>query len=116
MNNLEIPIFKKSYDLYKTLHECRQAAPKRDRYTIYERCEQGTLDVIENILMASGQPKKEKAPTLEQASLKLNMLRVFIRLLKDVKAIDLKKYANLENTIDEIGRMLGGWIRSIKTE
>jgi len=43
------------------------------------------------------------------------MLRVFIRLLKDVKTIDNKKYVTLENIVDEIGRMLGGWIKSCKT-
>lgn len=45
---------------------------------------------------------------------KLNVLRVLIRLTKDVKAIDNKKYIALETNIDEIGRMLGGWIRSTK--
>jgi len=36
--------------------------------------------------------------------------------MKDVKTIDGKKYMNLESVVDEIGRMLGGWIRSIKTD
>ncbi len=50
----------------------------------------------------------------QRASLKLNMLRVSIRLMKDVKAIDSKKYVALESVVDETGRMLGGWIRSTK--
>jgi len=53
--------------------------------------------------------------TLKEASLKLNVLRVFVRLLKDIKAIDSKKYVTLETMVDEIGRMLGGWIRSSKS-
>ena len=35
--------------------------------------------------------------------------------MKDVKAIDAKKYVALESIVDEIGRMLGGWIRSTKS-
>ena len=35
------------------------------------------------------------------------MIRVFIRLMKDVKAIDAEKYVALESIVDEIGRMLG---------
>lgn len=116
MNDFDIPIFKKSYDLYKTFHEYRKLVPKQDRFTVSERCEQAILDVLENIMIASGKQRKEKLPALEQASLKLNMLRVFVRLMKDVKAVDGKKYIILENIIDEIGRMLGGWIRSTKTE
>ncbi len=116
MNDFDIPIFKKSYDLYKTLHEYRKIIPKKDRFTVFERCENAMLDILEAILLASSQKKEEKAPTLEQASLKLNVLRVFVRLLKDIKAIDMKKYVTLESMIDEIGRMLGGWIRSTKSD
>lgn len=115
MNDFDIPIFKKAYDLYKLFHEYRKVVPKQDRFTIFERCEHLILDLIENILQASGEQKQEKMPTLQRASLKLNMLRVFIRLMKDVKAIDSKKYVTLESVVDEIGRMLGGWIRSTKS-
>ena len=114
MNEFDIPIFKKAYELYKTFHGYRKTVPKQDRFTIFERGEELVLDVLENILLASSQQKKEKASTLERASLKLNMLRIFIRLMKDVKTIDSKKYVNLEAMVDEIGRMLGGWIRSTK--
>ena len=114
MNDFDIPIFKKAYDLYKLFHEYRKLVPKQDRFTIFERCEHLILDLIENILQASGEQKQEKMPTLQRASLKLNMLRVFVRLMKDVKAIDSKKYVALEGVVDEIGRMLGGWIKSTK--
>jgi hypothetical protein len=116
MNDFDIPIFKKSYDLYKTFNEYRKLVPKQDRFTVFEKSECAILDVLESIMKASGEQKKEKLPTLEKASLKLNMLRVFIRLMKDTKTIDAKKYMILESVIDEIGRMLGGWIRSVKAE
>ena len=116
MNNFEIPIFKKSYDLYKLFNEYRKFVPKQDRYTIFERSECALLDVLESIMKASGEQKKEKLPTLERASFKLNMLRMFIRLMKDIRTIDSKKYMTLESSMDEIGRMLGGWIRSVKSE
>lgn len=34
--------------------------------------------------------------------------------MKDIKTLDIKKYVTIEASIDEIGRMLGGWIRSAK--
>ena len=114
MNEFDIPIFKKSYDLYKLLHEYRKLIPKHDRFTIFERCETVALNIIQGILRASGLRGRDKTPTLEEVSLNLNLLRVFIRLLKDVKAIDSKKYITLESAVDEIGRMLGGWIKSTK--
>jgi hypothetical protein len=114
MDEFDIPIFKKAYTLYKDFYGIRSSVSKQDRYTIYLRCENAILDVIEAILKAGSESKIDKLPTLEYGSLKLNLLRVLIRLLKDVKAINIKKYSTLEENIDEIGRMLGGWIKSTK--
>lgn len=115
MPELDIPIFKKAYELYKLFHEYRKVVSKQDRFTIFERCENLIMEVTEGIIKAGTEQKPAKVATLEHTSLKLNMLRVFIRLMKDVKVIDNKKYVTLENIVDEIGRMLGGWIKSSKT-
>lgn len=114
MDDFDIPIFKKAYDLYKLFYQYRLIVPKQDRYAIWQTSEKVLLEVLEELLTASHLYKQEKLPILEKVSLKLNMLRIFIRLTKEVKAIDIKKYVALEEAVDEIGRMLGGWIRSVK--
>ena len=114
MDEFDIPIFKKTYELYKEFYSFRHAVSKQDRYTIWQRCENLILDILENILWASQLSKTEKFPILEKSSLKLNFLRVFIRLCKETRVIDNKKYILFEEDIDEIGRMLGGWIKSTK--
>lgn len=114
MDTFDIPIFRKAYDLYRTFYGYRTAINKQDRYTIWQKCEGIILEILESILLASQKFKAEKIPVLEEASVKLNFLRVFLRLMKDVKTIDLKKYIVLEASVDEIGRMLGGWIKSSK--
>lgn len=86
--------------------------PKAERFTLYERCENAILDMIETILEAGYSKSAQKIVVLERASVKLNIVRFFIRLLKETRSIDIKKYTMLQELIDEIGRMLGGWIRS----
>ena len=114
MDEFDIPIFRQSYDLYKSFHTFRSLVPKKDRYTIWQKCESLLLDIIEGVLYANQISKTERLPVLEKTSVKLNLLRVFIRLMKDTKAIDNKKYISFETLIDEIGRQLGGWIKSTK--
>jgi hypothetical protein len=111
MNEIDIPILKKSYELYKTFHEYRKVVPKQDRFSIYQRSEEIILDIIEAFFKA-GSKTSGKQVVLDEASAKLNTLRMLIRLMKDTKAFDTKKYTTLQGMIDEIGRMLGGWIRS----
>jgi hypothetical protein len=112
MDNLDIPILKKTYEVYSLFHDYRKVVSKSDRFTIYERSENLIIDLVELFLEAGYSKSVSKSSTLEKASVKLNTLRFFIRLMKETKVIDLKKYTALQEKIDEIGRMLGGWIRS----
>lgn len=114
MEELDIPILRKCYELYKFFYSLRNLVSKADRYTLWQRVENLILDVLEEILLASQLSKLEKLPHLERVSAKLNMLRLFLRLAKDTKVLDLKKCLQLQEIVDEIGRMLGGWMKSIK--
>lgn len=75
MSELDIPIFKKSYDLYRVFYGYRLDVAKQDRYTLWQRCEDSLLAVIELILLASQSGPKDKLPILERASVRLNLLR-----------------------------------------
>lgn len=86
--------------------------PRKDKYTLGQKCEIAILEVLESIIMASNLPKQEKLPVLKQASMKLDLVRVFLKLARDVKALENKKYQLLESQTEEIGRMLGGWIKT----
>ncbi len=110
---IDIPIFKKSYDFYKAFYIFRTTIPKIDKYAIWQKAENLAIEIIEGIMTASYKSKFEKSAVLEKVSLNLNLLRVLLRLMKEVKTIDNKKYTALEEILDEIGRMLGGWIRSL---
>jgi hypothetical protein len=112
MNDLDIPILNKSFELYKTFHDYRKVVPKTERFTIYERSENLILEVIELLIEAGYLPRTNKVGILEQASVKLNTLRLLIRLMKESQTFDTKKYVTLQEIIDDIGRQLGGWIRS----
>jgi hypothetical protein len=116
MDDLDIPILRRAYELYKTFHGLRSVVSKADRYTLWQRAENLILDIIESILLASHLSKSEKLPHLERVSAKLNVLRIFLRLTKDTKLLDLKKCLLLQEIVDEIGRMLGGWMKSIKEQ
>lgn len=113
MQEFDIPIFKKIYELYKNFYSFRSSIPKQDRYTLWQKCENILLEILENILLASQMSKEEKSSVLKKASLQLNLFRIFIRLAKEVKTIDNKKYVLLQENTNEVGRMLGGWIKSI---
>lgn len=54
-----------------------------------------------------------KVHSLYQLSHQLDLLKMLIRLAKEIKVIDLKKYAEIQTILQESGKMLGGWIKSV---
>jgi hypothetical protein len=54
---------------------------------------------------------QDKVSSLYDVSTKLDILRIYMRLAKDLRLLDLKKYETTAVHITEIGRMLGGWIK-----
>lgn len=109
----EVPILKKTIELYCTYYGYLQLFPKKDKYTLGATCERYIISVVELLLEASYAPKERKRDRIAAANTKFEALKVFVRILKQLKIIDQKKYLTLQASIQEIGRMLGGWLRSL---
>lgn len=57
---------------------------------------------------------ERKIQYLEKSIVSIDILKILIRLAKDIQALDNKKYLQLQEQLQEIGRMLGGWKKSIR--
>ena len=110
---LDIPIFIKLYDFYKNLCQSIETFPKTKRYGLGLKLDQISLELIELIIRASYLQREQKLPILEKSVVSADLLKILLRLAKDNKAIDNKKYLQLESNLQEIGRMIGGWKRSL---
>lgn len=108
----EAPILQKSVDLYKELYEDTKTFPKKDQYLLGKKCEEAVLDFLECILFAASSSREPKLQALQKANAKFDLLKVLLRIARELKMIDNKKYLSLETKIQEIGRQLGGWIKS----
>jgi len=110
----EIPLLQKIYDFYRELYLATEKMPKKDKYTLGEKMSKTSLDIMELLIIASSASKEEKMSILARADAKLELLKMLVRLAEEIKSISTKKYLNLQEKLQEIGRMLGGWIRSLK--
>ena len=110
---LDIPIFHKVYELYKLLHSYHHFIPKSQRYTLWQKCENATLMLLEVLIETSHQHGPDRLQSLYYISNKLDFFKVLIRLAKETHTVDLKQYVAIQEIIQEVGRMLGGWIKSV---
>jgi hypothetical protein len=109
----DIPIIQKTYDLYKLFYQYSLNFPKKERFGIGKRCEDKIMDLIEGLIKASKARREYKKTLLYEISLQLDTLKIFIRLMKELAILDIKKYTQIQEYIHEIGKMLGGWIKSL---
>ena len=112
--NLDIPIFIKICDFYKLLSQLLLSFPKSKRYTLGQRIDQISLATIELVITAGYTPREQKLALLQKTSIKIDLLKILLRLSLETKCIDNKKYQLIANHLVEIGKMVGGWIKSVK--
>lgn len=105
----EIIIFKKAYELSLEIFRCTKVFPKNQRFLMAQRLEELIIAVLEKIIRAN--EARDKLGILNELSALLERLRILIRLSKDLTYMDFKKYEILSLGTNEIGRMLGGWIK-----
>ena len=109
MHKKEIIIFKKSYELALEIFKATKLFPKSQRFLMAERLEETIIVILEKIIQAN--EAQDKLPILKELSALLERMRILTRLSKDLTHIDFKKYERLSLGINEIGKMLGGWIK-----
>lgn len=114
MQQPDLPIIHKTSALYQALNGLQQIVPKASRYTLWVRCENTTLEILEGLIRVSHLSQDKRLEPLIQVSVLVDTLRVLIRLSFEVKAISEKKYLFFQQMLEEIGKMLGGWIKSLK--
>lgn len=70
---------------------------------------------MEILVMAKNAPKTLKAGYLIKANSKLEVATLKLRLLLELALINETKIFQLQTKFDEIGRMLGGWLKSVQS-
>ena len=90
--------------------------PRLDRYSLGIKIDNLFTETMELIFFAGYSAKTQKLAVVYKASTKLNVLKFFLKILWEMKALDNKKYIQLSQPLSEIGKMLGGWIKQLQKE
>lgn len=110
-----LPIINKSYEAYKAIIDINHTLTKRWLYSLGISLENSILDCMENLVMAKNAPKPLKAGYLIKASAKLEISVLKLRLLLELKLCNETKVFQVQAQVEEVGRMLGGWLKSVKS-
>ena len=101
----------KAYDLTLWLIQKVEHFPKSYRFSVGDRIVNDGLDLLLTLVKCAYSADKLKL--LEAASSATNSLRYLLRLAKDLRLINIDSYGFSTGAVEEIGRMVGGWHKSV---
>lgn len=109
----ESPIFTRTHDLLRWLIPLTVKFPRSQRFVLAGRLHQRALDFQGDILRAA--KSSDPLPVLSQADATLSEIRALMRLSKELELISIGQYEHGARMIAEIGRLLGGWLKTVSS-
>lgn len=88
--------------------------PRDFKFTLGDRLQNQLLDLMELYITAYYSPTKEKNDLLKKANIKLTIARHLFRLAFELGLYSSKRYEHYARKLHEIGKMTGGWLKTIK--
>ncbi|ACV64924.1 conserved hypothetical protein [Desulfofarcimen acetoxidans DSM 771] len=110
----DLKILQKTHDMILYGNICLKQFPRYEKHVMAANIRESMYRMLSLIIQAN--KKYYKKTTLQDIDVELDILRTFIRLAvdKELKYLSVSKYENWSKMLNEIGRMLGGWIKSAK--
>jgi hypothetical protein len=106
----ELKVLQKAYDLCVYLVPQVNKFPRDFKFTLGDRIVNAAFDVVEALVEA--RYTRERREILVRVNLRLERMRVLLRLSRDLGVFSLKSVEHSAKLIDEVGAMVGGWLKT----
>lgn len=108
------PIFVKTEAFMVWLFAHTGKFPRHERFRLAKRIDDALFDFHSCLLGAASHPK-QALPQLLQADTELDKLRTYLRLALELGYSEANQYVfSIEHTA-ELGKLLGGWLKTVKS-
>jgi hypothetical protein len=105
----EAPVFSLWIDITQWILDRIDDFPKKVRFSISNRVANLSVDILELIIEALY--KRKKILLLREINIKIEKLRVLLRICFSKKYLSSKQYEFIQEKLFESGKMIGGWIK-----
>ena len=108
----ELKIRQKVEDMITYGYTALRQFPRSEKHTLAADIKQSMYKLLYLVIVTN--KKYHKKTTMQELDSELDFLRSLIRVAMQLKFLPFKKYENWAGMLNEIGRMIGGWFKSIK--
>ena len=115
MSNNELIIIPKVEKYIEYILTILIKLPRTEKFSIGTEMKTSVYNMLKNILLASKMDKTKRLEIYNVVDAEIYYQRICIRIMYNQKWIDEKKYKHSNELLSEIGRLLGGLIKSLGT-
>lgn len=105
-----LPVYKATYDLLLQVFRMNRNFQRDYRYTLGENVKNELIALLVCIYQANS--TAQKSIHLQKAREHVVVVKLQIRLLMDLKQINLKQYATAAEQIESVSKQLAAWHKS----
>ncbi len=106
-----LPVYKASYDLLIETFAITKIFTKEYKYSLGDKIKTEILEIIAYIYKANSS-FDDRLLNIRQAREKIEVFRLYMRLSKDLKLINLNKFVDINTKIEIISKQLYSWENS----
>ena len=107
----DLPVYKATYDLLLGIFLFTKNFSKEYKYTVGESLKKETIDLLTLIFRAN--VKRDKYEVLQEARERIEVIRLFIRLMKDMQQISIQNFVQINDKVEMVSKQLTGWQKSL---
>lgn len=108
-----LPVINLVYKLYKQVVDLNTKLSKAHRYSLGGSLEQSVLELMEQLIKAKNASKAMKGTYLINALTQQEIATLKLRLYLELKLANETKIFQAQSSLKDIGRMAGGWLKSL---
>lgn len=106
----DLKILQKTFDMFEYAYPALKQFPKSEKFTLVADIKRSMDKILEHIVEA--EKRYYKKTTLQELDVEIAKLKVYLRLSHRLGFLPEKKYELWSGMVVEIGKMLGGWMKS----
>ena len=108
----DLPVYKSCYDLLLEIFQFVKNFGREYKYTVGESLKKQTVALLTLIFRANS--RKDKEQVLQEARESIEVIRLFIRLMKDMHQISLKNFVHVNKKVEDVSKQLTGWQKAMR--
>lgn len=109
-----LPVFKEAYDLLLRVYAVSHTFQRDYRFTLGEDLKKTLMGMMVGMYHANRSQNEDKLPHVADCRRQIEEIKIYFRLLHDLKQLPLKQYTRLAESSENVSKQLAAWEKYLR--